>query len=63
LLLQAIQDILIYAKVINELCGKKPGRKIKNPPIIHVVGILFDFLLGKQALIKYEYPRNILVTS
>jgi len=46
-LLQAILDILIYAKTIKELCGKKPRRKLKNPPTVHVVGTLFDLLLGK----------------
>jgi hypothetical protein len=27
-LLQALQDILIYAKKIKELCGRKPVRKV-----------------------------------
>jgi hypothetical protein len=30
-LLQALEDIPIYAKTIKELCGRKPVRKIKSP--------------------------------
>jgi hypothetical protein len=30
-LLQDLQDIPIYAKIIKELCGKKPRRKTKDP--------------------------------
>jgi hypothetical protein len=33
-LLQAIKDILIYAKIIRDLCIKKPGRKKKEPPLV-----------------------------
>jgi len=32
-ILQAIQDILIYAKLIKDLCTKKPKRKIKQPQL------------------------------
>jgi hypothetical protein len=40
-LLQSLQDILIYAKTIKELCGRKPIRKIKNSSsTVHVVGAL-----------------------
>eukprot|EP00253_Pinus_taeda_P005707 PITA_05707 len=53
-LLQAIQDIPIYAKMIKELCVKKPVRKAKYSPNIHVVGTLFDLLLGGETLVKYE---------
>lgn len=61
-LLQAIQDIPIYAKTIKELCAKKSVRKIKITPTVHVVEILSDFLLGKETPVKYEYPRNPIVT-
>jgi len=61
-LLQAIQDIPIYAKTIQELCAKKSTRKIKSIPTVHVVGTLFDLLLGKEELVKYEDPRNSIVT-
>ena len=37
-LLQAIKYIPIYAKIVRDLCIKKPGRKRKEPPVIRVVG-------------------------
>jgi hypothetical protein len=61
-LLQALQDIHIYAKTIKELCGKKPERKTKNPSIVHVVGTLSDLILGKKELVKYIDPENPVVT-
>jgi hypothetical protein len=60
-LLQAIQDIPIYAKTIKELCGKNPGRKTKNPSTVHVVGTLSDLILGKQEPVKYADPGNPVV--
>jgi hypothetical protein len=61
-LLQALQDIPIYAKTIKELCGKKPRRKTKNPSTVHVVGTLSDLILGKQEPVKYTDPGNPVVT-
>jgi hypothetical protein len=44
-LLQALQDIPIYAKKIKELCGKKPVRKVENSSsTIHVVGALSNII-------------------
>jgi len=60
-LLQAIQDIPIYAKTIKELCIKKSVRKTKITPIVHVVGTLSDLLLGKETPVKCEDPRNPIV--
>jgi hypothetical protein len=37
-LLQAIKDIPIYAKIVRDLCIKKPRRKRKEPPVVQVVG-------------------------
>jgi hypothetical protein len=37
-LFQAIKDILIYSKIVKELCIMKLGRKPKDPPTIHVIG-------------------------
>ena len=54
-LLQAIQDIPIYAKTIKDLCIKKP-RRITNNPTVQVVGTLSDLLSGREAPIKYEDP-------
>eukprot|EP00253_Pinus_taeda_P012698 PITA_12698 len=60
--LQAIQDILIYAKNIKEFCVKKPRRNIANNPRVQVVGTLSNLLSGKETLIKYEDPGNPIVT-
>lgn len=60
-LLQAIQDITIYAKTIKELCIKNSMRKIKITPTVHVVGTLSYLLLGKATPIKYEDPGNPIV--
>jgi len=61
-LLQAIQDIPIYAKTIMELCAKSSTRKIKVTPTVYVVGNLSNLLLGKEKLVKYEYPGNPIIT-
>ena len=61
-LLQAIQDIPIYAKTIKELCAKKSVRKTKITPTIHVVGTLSNLLLGKETPVKYEDLGNPIVT-
>eukprot|EP00253_Pinus_taeda_P020034 PITA_20034 len=61
-LLQAVQDIPIYAKTIKELCIKKPRRRITNNPTVQVVGTLSDLLSRREALVKYEDPGNPIVT-
>lgn len=61
-LLQAIQDISIYAKTIKEMCVKKSARKVKTSPTIHVLGTLSDLFLGEEITIKYEDPGNPIVT-
>jgi hypothetical protein len=60
-LLQALQGIPIYAKIIKELCGKNVVRKVKNPSIVHVVGALSDLILGKQEPVKYADLGNPIV--
>lgn len=37
-------------------------RKAKTSPTIHVVGTLYDLLLGGEIRVKYEDPRNPIVT-
>jgi len=61
-LLQAIQDIPIYAKTIREIYIKKPMRRITNNPTVQVVGTLSDLLSGREAPIKYEDLGNPIVT-
>ena len=60
-LLQAIKDILIYAKIVRELCLKKSGRKKKDPPTIHYIGQSTDALFDRPVE-KYGDPRNPVVT-
>ena len=60
-LFQAIQDSPIYAKTVRELCIRKPRRKLKDPPTIHVMGKLIDLRLGKTILPRYGDPNNLVV--
>jgi hypothetical protein len=56
-LLQAIRDVPIYVKTIRELCIKKPGRKQKDPPTIHLVGQLSDYISKSPKIVKYANPE------
>jgi len=60
-LLQAIKDVPIYAKTIKELCIKKPGRKHKDPPTIHLVGQLSNYISETPKIVKYANPGNPIV--
>jgi hypothetical protein len=57
---QAIKDIPIYAKIIRDICIKKIGRKKKEPPLVQVVGQLFEFI--SKMPYKYNDPGNPIVT-
>ena len=61
-LLRALHDVPIYAKTVWDLCVRKPGRKYKDPPIFHVIGKLFELIMGKTLLAKYDDPGNPTVT-
>jgi hypothetical protein len=61
-LLQAIRDVPIYAKTVRDLCIKRPGRKPRDPLTVHVVGDLFELMLGKSPPPKYGDPGNPTVT-
>ena len=56
-LLQYIKDIPIYSKVIKELCIKHPGKKEKDPVIIHVIGEMFECMTYQSQIEKYTNPR------
>jgi hypothetical protein len=62
LLLQAIKDIPIYSKVVKELCIKKLGRKKKDPPIVHLIGYLSEYISEQPKLAKYGNHGNPVVT-
>jgi hypothetical protein len=59
-LLQAIKDIPIYAKIIRDICIKKPGRTKKEPPLVQVVGQLSEVIF--EMPYKYNDPGNPVVT-
>ena len=61
-LLQAIKDIPIYNKVIKELCIKSLGKKQKDPPIIHVIGEMFECMVDQSRITKYTNPGSLVVT-
>jgi hypothetical protein len=60
LLLKAIKDIPIYAKILRDLCIENPGRKRKEPPIIQVVGKFSEFI--SEMSFKYNDLGNLVVT-
>jgi hypothetical protein len=59
-LLQDIKDIPIYAKIIRDIFLKKPGRKKKEPPLVQVVGQLYEFI--SEMPYKYNDLGNPVVT-
>ena len=61
-LLQALQDVPIYARTVWDLCTRKPGRKPRDHPTVHVIGKLSELITGKTLLAKYDDPRNPIVT-
>ena len=61
-LLQALHDVPIYSSTVQDLCVRKPGRKPRDPPIVHVLGKLSDLIIGKIPLAKYNDPGNPTVT-
>jgi hypothetical protein len=57
-LLQALRDVPIYARTMRDICVKKPGRKIKDPLTVHVMGDLSALMSGKSPPVKYGDPRH-----
>jgi hypothetical protein len=57
-LLQALRDVPIYARIMRDICVKKPGRKTKDPLIVHVMGDLSTLMSGKVHLVKYGDPSH-----
>ena len=49
-LLQTLHDVPIYAKIVWDLCVRKPGRKPRDPPTIHVIGKLYELIMEKPSL-------------
>ena len=61
-LLQALQDVPIYVRTVQDLCTKKPRRNPRDPPTIHVIGKLSTLITGKTLLSKYDDHGNPIVT-
>ena len=61
-LLQALQDVPIYARTVQDLCIRKPGRKPRYPPTVHVIGKLSALIMKKTRLAKYDDLGNPTVT-
>ena len=59
---QALHDVPIYTKTVRDLVVKKPGRKPKDPPTVHVPGKLFELMMTRTPLAKYGDPGNLTVT-
>lgn len=61
-LLQAIKEIPICAKIIRELCLKKPERKRLEPQTIQFVGRAAELMTRCASMEKYIDPGNPVVT-
>jgi hypothetical protein len=44
------------------LCIKKPGRKQKDPPTVHLIGELSEYISEQPRVAKYGNPGNPVVT-
>jgi len=60
-LLEAIKDVPIYNKLINEKCFRHPGRRKKDASTINVIGQLSDLMLGQLIYPKYLDPWSPVV--
>jgi len=61
LLLQAINDVPIYNKLIKEKCFKHLGWRKKDTPTINFIGQMSDFMLGRVIFPKYLEPGSLVV--
>jgi hypothetical protein len=44
--------------MMRDICVKNPGRKIKDPLTVHVMGDLSALMLGKTPPVKYGDPGH-----
>ena len=61
-LLQALRDVPIYARIVRDICIKKPGRKAEDPLTVHVMGELTALMTKKDPPVKYGDPGHPTVT-
>jgi hypothetical protein len=57
-LLQALRDVPIYARTMQDICVKKPDRKTKYPLTVHVMGDKSALMSGKYPPVKYGDPDH-----
>ena len=55
-LLQDLHDVRIHAKSDRDLVVNKRGRNPKDPPTVHVARKLFELMMGRDPLAKYDDP-------
>jgi hypothetical protein len=60
-LFQAIKDVSIYLKLVQERCLRKLGRKRKDPQTVHVMGKLSDLMMGVFLTAKYFDPGSTII--
>eukprot|EP00253_Pinus_taeda_P016598 PITA_16598 len=60
-LLQALRDVPIFARIVRDICIKKPGRKAKEPLTVHVMGELTALMTEKYPPVKYGDPGHPIV--
>src|ERR1700733_3347036 len=61
-LLQALRDVPIYARTVRDICVRKPGRKVKEPLTVHLMGELTALMIEKDPPVKYGDPGHPTVT-
>lgn len=59
-LLQAIKDIPVYTKTVQDLCTRKKKKK-QDPKTIQVIGQLEDIMLRNITIPKYSGPRSPII--
>lgn len=57
-----MRGVPIYAKKLKEYCSKKTGKRSMDLLTVHVMGKLFDIMLGKFMAVKYGDPGNPILT-
>jgi hypothetical protein len=60
-LFQAIKDVPIYSKEVQEICLRKLGKRLKDPQIVHVMGKFSELMMGGVLTAKYFDPGSVVV--
>lgn len=57
-----MKDVSIYTETIRDTCFKKPIWKPKDPPTIHVMRKLSNFIMKMSTTVKYDDLGNLVIT-